>query len=281
VANDGDKDDPIDARKLLKLVQGGFVREVHHAESDRRAAFKRRVRLYYDRQRHRVAEANRIIWFVRHAGIVVRETAFRDPSSARALLEKLPNRGWRTDAAVLLKGYRKAREQEEEIERAMRRTAMRIDVIRRWAKLPGIGWIRGATFYANVDTPWRFRSKAALWKYMGIGLERCRSGDGPMRFRLPRRYNRILKGAILGAALTATSTSNENPFADRHKELIARGLSPTAARRTVARSLSATMWAMWKTGTEYHPQWVSVPAAELTAIRNGSASAGQSTGGAA
>ena len=57
------------------------------------------------------------------------------------------------------------------------RTARRIDVIRRWAELPGVKWIRGATFYAYVDTPWRFKSKAALWKYMGIGLERVPEGE--------------------------------------------------------------------------------------------------------
>jgi hypothetical protein len=27
--------------------------------------------------------------------------------------------------------------------------------------------------------PWRFRSKSALWKYLGMGLERQRSGKGP------------------------------------------------------------------------------------------------------
>jgi transposase len=270
VANDGDKDDPIDARKLLQLAQGGFIREVHHSQSEGQAAFKRRVRLYHDRVSRRVAEANRLIWFCRHAGVVVMEGDFAHPEAARELLERLPTRGWRADAALLLEGYEMAQSQERRVERAMTRAAKRIDVIRRWVELPGIRWVRGATFYAHIDTPWRFRSKAALWKYMGIGLERCRSGSGPMRSRLPRQFNRTLKGMILGAAQTATSWPG-NPFADRYKELITRSLSPSAARRTVARSLAAVMWAMWKTQTDYHPKWVNIPAAELTAIRNGSA----------
>jgi transposase len=272
VANDGDKDDPIDARKLLQLAQGEYIREVHHSESDGRAAFKRRVRLYHDRIRRRVAEANRVIWFVRQAGLVITEEAFADADAAREMVAALPDRRWRLEAELLLRGYRTARQQEFELTRMITRTARRIDVIRRWAELPGVKWIRGATFYAYVDTPWRFKSKAALWKYMGIGLERCRSGEGPKRkgFRLPRQYNRVLKGMILGAAMTATSTGGPNPFADQQKELITRGLSPRTARRTVGRSQAAVMWAMWKTGTEYHPEWVGIPAAELTAIRNGS-----------
>lgn len=281
VANDGDKDDPIDAHKLIQLTRGGYIREVHHSESETRAGFKRRVRLYDDRVRHRVAEANRLIWFLRHGGIVIREASFADPERARTLLDELPDRRWRSDAALLVKGYAAARRQQEQVKRAVVGTAREIGVIRRWAELPGIGWIRGAIFYTHVDTPWRFKSKGALCKYMGIGLERWRSGSGPTRVRLPRQFNRTLKGMILGAAESATSTSRPNPFADRYEELTARGLSPATARRTVARSLAAVMWAMWKTETEYHPEWVNVPAAELTAIRRGSIQAGQSTGGAA
>lgn len=270
VANDGDKDDPIDARKLLQLTQSGFIRQVHHSESDGRAGFKRQVRLYHDRVRHRVAEGNRIIWFFRHAGIVIGSAEINDPTRAQVQLQALPDRRWRSDAVLLLEGYETARRQEELLGRLITRTARQIDVIRRWVELPGIKWIRGATFYAYLDTPWRFKSKAALWKYMGIGLERSRSGLGPTRFRLPRQCNRTLKGAILGAALKATSSSGENPFADRNKELLARGLSPSAARRTVARSLAAVMWSMWKTETAYHPQWVGLPAVELSRIRAGS-----------
>lgn len=273
VANDGDKDDPIDAGKLLRLAQGGFLRRVHHPEADGRSAFKRRVRLYHDRVEHRVAEANRIIWYVRSAGIVVVERAFADPAAADELLTRLPNRRWRIDARQLLRGYRMACAQEQELAELVTRTARRIDVIRRWTAVPGIAWIRAATFFAYADTPWRFRSKSALWRYMGIGLERHRSGAGPKDggFHVTRQFNRPLKAMILGAATTATSVAAPNPFSRQHKELIDRGLSSRTARRTVARSLGALMWGMWKNGSEYHPEWVGLPAAELTAIRRGSA----------
>lgn len=270
VANDGDKDDPIDARKLMQLTQSGFIREVHHSESDGRAGFKRRVRLYHDRVRHRVAEANRIIWFFRHAGIVILESDFVDPKEAEAQLGVLPDRRWRTDAELLLEGYEMARKQEEHIARQITRTAREIDVIQRWAELPGIKWIRAATFYTYIDTPWRFKSKAALWKYMGIGLERSRSGSGPTRFRLPIQYNRTLKDVILGATQKATSMSDENPFARRNKELLDRGMSRSTAHRTVARTMAAVMWSMWKTKTAYNSHWVGIPANELTEIRRGS-----------
>jgi transposase len=134
------------------------------------------------------------------------------------------------------------------------------EVVRRFEALPGFGWIRAATMYAYLDTPWRFRSKAALWKYLGIGLERQRSGNGPEHLGVPKLVHRLLKSTILGAARSAAAQGN-NPFADLHRRWIDTGLSPKLARRNVARSLAATLWGLWKNGSVYHPEWVKVAAA--------------------
>jgi len=88
--------------------------------------------------------------------------------------------------------------------------------IRRFEALPGMGWIRSVTFYAYIDTPWRFQGKAALWKYCGIGLERRHSGNGPVRMRLLRRGNRRLKDVLLGAAKSAIAQADQ-PFADKFR----------------------------------------------------------------
>jgi transposase len=118
-----------------------------------------------------------------------------------------------------------------------------------------VGWVRAATLLAFLDTPWRFASKQALWRYLGIGLERRRSGDGPERLRVPLRLNRLLKATILGAARSAV-ISGDNPFTEQHRRWIGQGLSPRLARRNVARSLAAVLWGMWKCGNAYRPEWV-------------------------
>jgi hypothetical protein len=63
-------------------------------------------------------------------------------------------------------------EHEEQWCRQLVTVACQLEVAKRFTALPGISWIRAATLYAYLDTPWRFRSKAALWIYLGIGLER-------------------------------------------------------------------------------------------------------------
>jgi transposase len=261
IAREGDKDDPLDAEKLAQLYRGGFVKAVHHGDSLKRALFKQHVGLYHDAVRQRVREALRIGSLLRRHGVFVRERAFADPADRPALLERLPkSRTLAADLRLLWKGYDVMGSVEEKMRRRLVKLAKKVEVVRRFVELPGIGWIRAATLYVWLDTPWRFRSKSALWKYLGIGLERRRSGNGPERLGVPSFVNRALKSTILGAAKSAVAR-DDNPFADQYRRWIDIGLSATLGRRNVARSLAATLWGLWKNGSAYRPEWVGVAAA--------------------
>jgi transposase len=265
IAEDGDKDDPIDATKLADLLRGGYVKEVHQAETLERAVFKQHVSIYHGRVRHRVREALQLISLFRRHGVVIREKNFADASQRPTLLERLPaQRILREDVRLLWSSYDLACTHEERVRRRLTELAKQEEVIVRFEMLPGIGWVRGATLFAMLDTPWRFRDKSALWKYLGIGLERRRSGAGREQLHVPKQVNRILKSTILGAAKSAAA-QGDNPFADQYRRWLQDGLSVRLARRNVARSLSATLWGLWKNGTAYHPDWVGVAAAAMAA----------------
>ncbi len=258
IAKGGDHDDPIDAEKLVHLFRGGYVKAVHHPESLSRSVFKHHVGLYHDRVGHRVEEANRIMAYLRHYGVFVGETTFADPADRRRLLDRLPNhRIVRSDLLVLWAGYDAATAQAMELRRRLIQLARREAQVRRFTALPGVKWVRAATFFVYVDTPWRFKSRSALWRYMGIGLERWHSGEGPVRLRVPPavNVNRILKDIILGAATSAIA-AGDNPFAEQHARWIDQGVTPRNARRNVARSQAAVMWGMWKNGNVYRPEQV-------------------------
>jgi transposase len=258
IAKEGEKDDPIDAAKLAHLLRGGYLKPVHHPESFERMVFKQHVNLYHDHVRHRVAQANRIMGYVRRHGVFVNEQAFADEAGRDDVLAHLPNlRLIRFNFLLLWDGYVSAAQQVDRSRHRLIRIARREQQIRRFTALPGISWIRAATIFVYLDTPWRFKSKAALWKYMGIGLERYRSGSGPGSLHVVRRANRTLKTMILGAAKSAVA-SGSNPFADQYGRWIDQGISPRNARRNVARSQAATLWGMWKTGSEYRAEWVGL-----------------------
>jgi transposase len=256
IAEEGDKDDPLDAERLARLGRGGYVKPVYHAESLTRAVFKQHVALYHDRVRHRVGESHRACSLLRRHGVMAREKDMLSREGREALLARLPANGaLRADVELLWRGYDSAVDQEEHARRRLVQLARQEEAAARFEALPGVGWVRAATLLAFLDTPWRFASKQALWRDLGIGLERRRSGNGPERLRVPLRSNRLLKGTILGAARSAI-IQGKNPFADQHRRWSAQGLSPRRARRNVARSLAAVLWGMWKSGNAYRPEWV-------------------------
>lgn len=258
VSQEGEKDDPLDAGKLAQLYRGGYLKAVHHPESLERSILKQHVALYHDQVRQRVREANRIIGFVRHHGVIIQEDAFADPQDRSLLLAQLPkSKILREDLELLWRGYDTAVQQEREMDRRLTQQAQRHEAVRRFRDLPGYGWVRSVTFYAYVDTPWRFASKEALWKYCGIGLERRHSGKGPMRVGVAKRCNKVLKGTVLGGAKTAIQ-QGKNVFAQLYRHWTQEGkISVPNARRNVARSQVATLWGMWKNGGVYDPAWVA------------------------
>jgi transposase len=265
IAQEGDKDDPLDAEKLAQLCRGGYVKAVHHSESLPRALFKQHVGLYHGAVRERVRAALRLSSLLRRHGVFVRERAFVNPADRPALLQRLPpDRTLAADLRLLWKAYDVLAAVEEQMRRRLVQLAKEVEVLRRFETLPGIGWIRAATLYAWLDTPWRFRSKSALWKYLGIGLQQRGSGDGPKRLSVPPFVNRSLKSTILGAAKSAAA-QGDNPFADLHRRVLEAGLSRRLARRHVARSLAATLWGLWKNGSAYRPEWVGVAGAAVRA----------------
>jgi transposase len=268
IAKESDKDDPIDAEKLGQLYRGGFVRSVHHAESFERAVFKQLVALYHDRVRNRTRLVNRILAQLRQHGVFVQQGGV-GVERRRQTLARLPaNKTVRAYVQLLLSELDLATANLQSLRRMLARQARGYEPVRRFAELPGIRWVRAATFWAYVDTPWRFKSKAALWKYMGIGLERRHSGSGVELVRVPPavRVNRPLKNMILSAAQTAIIEGN-NPFSDRHRRWLDAGITPRNARRNVARSQAAVLWGIWKSGDVYRPERVGMALAAACVVK--------------
>jgi transposase len=265
IAKEGDKDDDLDAEKLALLSRGGFIKEVHQVASLKQAVFKQQVALYHHRVRQRVREAHRITYLFRQHGIVIREKAYVAQADRAALLKQLPA-GARELVKRTWTSYDALVEQEDQWRQGLVQVAQGVEAIQRFAELPGISWVRGATLYAYLDTPWRFRSKEALWKYLGIGLERKHSGNGPEHLGVPKRKHTLLKSTILGAALSAIA-QGDNPFADLYRRWLERGLSSRLARRNVARRLAATLWGLWKNSSAYQPDWVGMAAAASAAVK--------------
>jgi transposase len=263
---EGDKDDPVDAEKLAQLLRGGYIKAVHQTESLGETVFKQLVAQYHRQVRRRVAAGQQITGLLKQHGVMARAKHFATAADRAELLTQLPAQALLLEMVTAMwTEYDAVQVCEDAWRKRLVQQAKNDEVIIRFEELPGISWIRAATLRAYLDTPWRFRSPKALWKYLGIGLERQHSGKGPELLGVPLQVNRLLKSTILGAARSAI-TQGANPFADLYGGWIAHGLSPKMAKRNVARSLSATLWGLWKSGTVYHPEWVGVNLAATRGI---------------
>ena len=126
--------------------------------------------------------------------------------------------------------------------------------IKRFEALPGIGFISAATISAILETPHRFSDKRKVWMYAGLGLMKRSSGGKLYSEKLTTDYNRLLK-YILKAAAGAAIQSEDNPFRQKYLEMtLRRGIAPNLAKLTIAGSMLATLWAMWKKGEKYNPE---------------------------
>ncbi len=258
IAKDGDKDDDLDARKLADLYRGGYLKSVHQTATLERSLLKQEVLLYHDRVRERVRQGNQLVSLLRRHGLFLKVDRLLDNQEWTDQLSHLP------ESVGLRRGLERVREvyqllitQEQFLRGELVGRARTIEPVRRFEALPGIGWIRGITFSAIVDTPHRFASKQALWRYAGIGLERRHSGASQVKVRRSRQGNRKLKDVLLGAAKSAIAQAN-NPYAGKY-ELWRdeQELHPANARQNIARALASTMWSLWKSGQTYDPTLVN------------------------
>jgi transposase len=258
IAKDGDKDDPIDARKLAELLRGKFLRPVYHSDDDRQVLLKRWVGHYHDRVREAVRQWHKLRDCCWYYGVRLSIRALQDPASREAWLRGLPDPTLALQVEMLWPGLQAIRAQVKVCRRTMGRLARAYEVIGHWRALPGVGPIRATTLYAYLDTPCRFQTKQKLWKYCGVGLERTSSGKDRYgrpkvgRLQLAWQVNKRLKNAVMGAALSAIRQGN-NPFARQHERMVHQGVTSTNARHTVARKLLTVMWGMWKTQQPYDP----------------------------
>jgi transposase len=153
-------------------------------------------------------------------------------------------------AQDLWDSFEGALRQEEALHEQVCQLARQDQMMRWTAQLPGYGPIRSATLISHLDTPWRFKSKSALWKYVGVGLRREKSGEGLSRLRVEQACNRLLRNVVIGAAQNAIDHKH-NVFAQRYVRWIQAGLSPRNARRNVARDQVTAVWGMWKSNRPF------------------------------
>ncbi len=249
VAKDGDKDDPIDAEKLNDLYRGGYLRAVHQQESSEKAGIKQVIGMYHDRVSHRVGEGCRLLALGKRWGVMLKRSTLMEEGAKELLGDRLKEAGVPAGVQKIAEGlwesFALAVAQEDELRERVCQIVRRDKMMTRTTELPGYGPIRAATLVSYLDTPWRFKSKSALWKYVGIGLHREKSGQGLNIICVEQSCNRLLRSVVIGAAQNVI-VQKESVFYERYCRWMRSGMSSQNARRNVARDQVTAVWGMWK-----------------------------------
>jgi len=257
ISSDGDKDDKIDAGKLVVLLRGKYLKNVYHTNDNERAHLKHWINLYHDRVRDAVRYINKIRACCRMHGVASPRKVIHNNADLHNWLSSIDNSVLQTQLQMLWIGYEATREQVQIARKQFSSYARKYPIIKYWCKLPGVGIIRATTIFAYLDTPWRFKKRSKLHKYCGVGLIRSTSGKDkkgrpkPPHLRLPWAVNGQLKNAVMGAATSAIE-HGDNVFKDYYERMLSNGIIHTNAKHSVARKMVSTMSAMWKTGNKYN-----------------------------
>jgi transposase len=249
-------DDQTAAQLLAHLLRLNFVKPVHHASSPTRQEFKRLVLFHIAQTRRLVQAKNQLQAIFTSYLIPCKSGELYSPQSRAPYLDKLPGAEARFRAQTLMSDIDHTAAQLKRIDRQITRQGRQYPPIKLFQQLPGIGDIRSATWFALIDTPDRFASRAHLWAYCGIGIARRRSGEKAGPKHLNRNGNPILKDLLKGAAMDAITKHDHNRFENQYQDLLADHVNPALARLTVARAIATTMLTIWKTGEDYQEHYV-------------------------
>jgi len=251
IGKSGKKNDKIDAEKLAQLARGKYIKEIYHPINNRRR-FKELVFAYHDTVKSQTRIKNKIKACFRREGIrcsgkTVYSDKYRDKWRSTLLKTKIAN----IIVEELWVQLDQLRESKEKLKRSIKTQSKQYAEIKKFKKVPGIGLIHAATISAIIETPHRFANKKKVWMYAGIGLTEKSSGEKVYSRNLTREYNRQLKNAVKKAAEAAIS-AKDNQFRRQYLRLtIEKGIASNKAKLTVARSLLAALYGMWRKGEEY------------------------------
>ena len=254
ISKAGQKDDTIDAEKLAQLARGKYIKEIYHSVNNRKR-FKELVYAYHDTVKSQSRIKNKIKANFRRNGIrcsgdTVYSDKYRDEWRKKLSKDKITH----LIVEELWVQLDQLRESKEKLKRNIRIQGKQYPEIKKFMKVPGIGLIHASTISAIIETPHRFANKKKVWMYAGIGLMERSSGEKVYSRKLTREYNRPLKNAIKKAAEVAI-LAKDNQFRRQYLRLtIEKGIASHKAKLTVARSMLAALYGMWKRGEAYDPE---------------------------
>jgi transposase len=263
----GNKADGVDAAELATWLRQGRLRAVYHGSRER-AKLRELGRAYHNVVEDTTRVMSRLKAIFRARGIRTPGRHVYAAGERAAWLAKLTEPGGRFRAEALYGELAVLQELHPKVKRALLTEARRDPAWRILRTVPFLGEIRVALLLATLQTPWRFRTKRALWGYAGLAVVTRTSAEYELRDGRPRRrgrpprtrglnrnHNPVVKNVLKGAATAAAS--RPGALQEWYQQLLKHGMREELARVTLARKLAAITLRLWKQGVPYDASYLT------------------------
>jgi len=263
----GNKGDSVDAAELAAWLRQGRLRAVYHGSRER-AKLRELAHAYQNVVEDTTRVMSRLKALFRARGIRTPRRRLYASAERASWVAQLTEPGARLRAEVLYGELTVLQELHPKVKRAFVTEARRDPAWRTLRTVPFLGDIRVALLLATLQTPWRFRTKRALWGYAGLAVvtrtsaeyelvdgRPRRRGRAPQTRGLNRNHNPVVKNVLKGAA-TAAAT-RPGALQDWYQQLLNHGMRAELARVTLARKLAAITLRLWKDGVPYDAKYIA------------------------
>lgn len=259
IAGQDSKSDKTDAKRLAELLRTKGLKPIYHGEHGTQA-LKELAHSYSSIIHDSTRVKNRLKALFRGRGIACRGTGVYSQKERDEWLKRLDNAALQLRIRRLWKELDLLVELRQEAEKDLLLEARKHPEIKILRSIPGIGRLRAAVILAFAITPYRFRTRKQFWHYCGLGLRSKitseyefvqgrvrRSKKRPLLRGLNPNYNRALKDAFKGAAVTAAL----GPWESQFRAMVDDGMRAPLALLTLARKIAVIAWVLWKKGERY------------------------------
>jgi transposase len=267
----GNKSDRIDARKLADLLRNGSLSAVYHGENGLRT-LQELSRSYLTIGKDVTRVMNRLKALYQSWGIACAGTQVYAPRHRSEWLIKITEAGVRCRAEFFYQQLDGLQALRQGVRRDLLAESRKHSATKLLRQIPCIGPIRAALLIALIQTPDRFRTKRQLWAYSGLAIETHSSGEyryveGQLRrsqkpvalHGLNKNHNHDLKWIFKSTAVKASSSAG--PLHEFYESLLAKGMTPSMARLTLARKIAAITLIVWKKGAHFDAEHLKQQAA--------------------
>ena len=253
------KRDPVDTRKLCRLLRLGELKQVYHPQDDARAIFKAAVQHYHDLS-HQVARfKQKIKAMCRHWGVInVFSDSIYGTKQRDKYLQQVKHQAIRQQLSRLYHLVDQSTAIKQSAKKSMKQLGRKYPEIREFKKIPGIGSVGAHSFDAFIQTPYRFAKDSRLWRYCRLGITDRTSDGKPLGFK-SLDPSGIAELKSLSYRAFMASMKGDNEVKRFYRQSLQRTHDRKHARLNTQRKILSVMLTIWKKGDAYQPELFLAP----------------------